>query len=1423
MTGLVALSFSALGQTGPAGIGNATGVNGQPENIIWFDAARLNLNNNEPVEHLTDFSGNENHAEQSVVAARPQFLTGQLNGQPAISFDGSDDFMPFNGNVIASSDYTVLFVGKRRSNSSFRALVGGTSSASNTNLHIYWENSNQIRSHHYGNDLQTDMVAAVEPFSGGREVNTYGVFSTSLNSSLPSAQRKNFQNNQFLGSRNSNAQLTSWDGAALGRYRTYFHDVDVAEFIVYKSALTTAQMQIASQYLALKYGIAIDNDIFTAPVGYDANMAGIGKEADGIHALASVSGLYIQENGSFDNGEYLFVSESDVINDSPVTSNLPSGVEERWKKDFSISKVGSFNASVIFDLSEGIVNGHYPSDIDNYVLLYRAGTAGDYSVVPGALVEFGSNTQVKFDVADADLQDGYYTLGTTDQYASPVIGKDGVTWYTLVSGDWNDPQIWTLDPAGMLPNNPTNTYPQQASDNIVIRNGRTVTVLSNDLIGNRLTIDGRLDLGTTNGHLFSEIRGNGRVLMAADNFPDGDASHFTGGGKGEGTVQFYGGSYDIAQSRRFFNVEIGLNAIGETVTLLDDLTVEGYLKIDRGGLRINNDASTSVLDIDIQGNVYVEANGRISTGEGNTRGSYSIGGSMPATGEYHNIFHQFRVGGDFINRGSVRLTNQTAPVYNQFADNGAVTLRFYGGANNIMQLYGLTDLYNLVVEKGTDRTYSLEVFSDDVAYFTLFGPNSAGRVTNSPFSAANPEVRKALWIRSGTLKLTGEISIPTLTEGSSGGGNGDYAVGQNAALWIAGTGVSVYSTASDQNQITGYETTATGVATGGSNQAMSLYGAFRISDGVFGTRNSAGFIFWSESYAQVRMDGGTVDVSQFRSGAVGGGKTSYTQTGGTFVVRGNVTEAGEKSSSYAIFGFDSEDAVFNMSGGSILLHDTGGGDVNGLYIPSTTGNYNVTGGSIIIDIPNNRNFEIASNANLWNLEIKRYDATGTSTVLLKQDLKVGRDFIINDNTLVEVQDGTDYYDLYVGRNFDLKSSGDYQAGENTTHFYSNQSGVIYARNNSVAAPLVFHDVIINKDQAWDPTIFRAVSLGSTGRTTDPTDINNTAIKILGDLKINRGEFNTFRYKVAHTGNIEIVDGRILANATNPGRIVLNGTTEQTIKGALTQQQSFGTIELVNTAGAKLLSSIEVSDFYLHTGLMNLDTYNLRVTGSIAATNGVFGADRMFVTAGNASDGGLTLPLFLENRDYSNEQVLLFPIGSETQFNTGAVLVEGNPGEVSGDFTMNGVNKSHPSASNAADVLNYYWVLRHSGLESVNQNSISYQFSYQPGGLDNNWRAARLIEGTTDWITGSNNTVNSPVVNFSSAGIVSGDFTAGKNNGFNSLTVITVVLQMATGLIKALGQLSVMVVLLQIKRLIPMTLLRLATMVLRAALPDIGLH
>src|SRR6056297_176779 len=118
-------------QTGPGGVGNASGADGQPENVMWFDANSLGLANGTGVETWTDLSGNDNHAAQTESSERPIFTTGEINGLPAVVFDGSDDFLPFDGNLIANSDYTVIFVGKRQSDAGLRAFLGGTTSSGN--------------------------------------------------------------------------------------------------------------------------------------------------------------------------------------------------------------------------------------------------------------------------------------------------------------------------------------------------------------------------------------------------------------------------------------------------------------------------------------------------------------------------------------------------------------------------------------------------------------------------------------------------------------------------------------------------------------------------------------------------------------------------------------------------------------------------------------------------------------------------------------------------------------------------------------------------------------------------------------------------------------------------------------------------------------------------------------------------------------------------------------------------------------------------------------------------------------------------------------------------------------------------------------------------------------------------------------------
>lgn len=1296
----------SVAQNGPGGVGNTTGTGGQPHNKFWLDASRLSLANDASVDSFIDYSGNNNHATQLTAAAMPLFKTSQINGLPVVYFDpsGTPDVLSFDGNQIVGTDYTVLYVGTRRTNGA-KWVMGGTGTSNNTNLHFGWESSNtSFRYHHYGNDL---TGVALTTGAGGTAAGTYGIFSLLCDDNDASSDRYVYQNNLLIGQGATPTHLSSYPGSVIGGAPqvSSYSDLNIAEVIIYSNALNNAQLAIVNQYLAEKYNITISNDRFVGNnASFNKNLFGIGQESNGNHTLAGQKGMYLKALSSLDNGDYVMAADANVNNeiaDFRATAEVTaSGAQKAWNRDWYLDKTGNLNARVSFDFGEGVTGGLYPQNYSNYVLLYRAANSGNYSQVITASGVLGD--QVYFDLTDVQLVDGYYTLGTLNETDSPLQGAPGKKWYTLASGDWSDPNIWTLDPSGTLPNNPENLIPG-SNDKVFIKSGKNITVSVNNLLTVSITIEGRLDLGSTSGHNFVEIRGNGRILLSSDNFPAGDATHFTSEGQGMGAVVFYGTDYTLNTPHTFYNMEVDLNASTNVITLLANYTLNGSLTLSTGKLKINDDASPTILTLDVANDITVNVNGSIIVGAGNTASAYSVSGTLPIVGNYHSIYHMINVGGNLFNYGIIKLTNESAPRYDQLSYLGAATLKMHGASDNSLVCENTTILYNLVIDKGSDKTYILTLNSSNTNNFALFGANILSSLTGGVYTSATPELRKALFIKNGTLKLTGSIHIPTLSEGGV-----DFQIGANSQLWIASSAVSVYTTASAQNQIPNYTTTAIGVNTGTGVQALSVFGKFRITEGFMGTRNSAGIIFWSSADGQVNIDGGTVNVAQVRSANGGGGVASYIQTAGTVYVRGNQTEAGQVDNGYPIFGFDDATGVFNMSGGTLYLQDIGGSNTNGLYLPSADGNYNVTGGNIIIELNSADNFEIGSNAPLFNLELKRLTGASTVIVRLTDDLKVLGDLTINDYCRLDVQNDLDLvnYNLYIGDDFIFRQHAEFYARNSNTYFNGtlNSDIVVYDITNN--ADLTFYNLIIDKEQNYVVTTYDKVEIDGRTRTT------GYPVEILGNLTVTRGDFYTEDYAVNLKGNIEVTDGKI-TNGT--GKIILNSTAAQhTLKGSLTTQLEFGRLELNSTFGAKLLSNITVTSFALNVGIMNLDVYNLKVTSGISTT-GTYSTTLMYQTAGNAGDGGLSLYIGATG-------TYLFPLGTNanTSVRYTPAWVDVNTFSDNGYIRISVADEDLPTAlSPGGNVLSYYWRVRHSDFTTKPTVHFTFKASDLDDPSDNN--------------------------------------------------------------------------------------------------------
>jgi len=1363
---ICSITSNIFGQSGPAGIGNADGSNGQPETIYWLEAGDLGLNNNDPVSNWNDKSGNSNNLSQSGTS-RPTFKNASDANYDfsAVSFDGTDDFLPFDGNLLVGTDYTILLVGTRKSNGR-EVIMGGSVGATNQNLHPYF-NTGALHSHHWGNDHNAGYTGGDGSTANATTPN-FGIFGFRLNSSLGTAQRALYQNGRLIGTRNNNAQLSAFVDAAIGRFEAVgeFSDIEIAELIIYSDALNEAQQVLVQNYLASKYDITLDDNEFYAgdtPANgnYDFNVTGIGQQSGDQILTNSNNGFYLTGDGTLDaNGEFVLFGDDNSAN-AVSTSNLGATVQERWAKTWYLDKTGTLNATIGFNISEGIPGGLFPAgDVDNYVLLRE--NAGTFDIVPIAAVDKSLNAgRIEFIVSDADLLDGIYTLGTTNNTDSPVAGQPNQTWYSRLSGDWNDPNIWTLDgSATPLPNNPGNEIPD-ATDNVVINNATTVTLINDNRNVTDIEVIGTLDIANTSGHNFTNIRGNGRIRLAGaagiGNFPQGNTTDFADNFIG-GTIEYYGTGLTVNENRVFNDVIINLDNNTDDLVLMADLVSNGDLTILSGDLQINDNLSTTIKALEVNGTLFVDTNGAISVGTGNTIGTFSINANnMPSSGNYHNIYHQVIIKGDFINQGNVRFTNQASPVYNEFTTTGAATVRFEGATNNTASLFGTTDFYNLVVDKGTDETFEIEINSDNSANFSLFGPNDVGRNSGGGFTAENPEIRKALWIYRGTLHLSGDIIIPTLSEGNRNGGNGDYAIGATAGLWIDGPNVEVYSTADNAGQV---PAGAVGVNGGGSNQALSLYGKFRITDGFFGTRASAGFIFWNADAGEVLIEGGTVNVSQFRSAGGGNGIYSYTQSGGDVLVRANEGQPGETSGTYSLFSLDTEDAVFNMSGGTLTVYGNRG---EAIFINSGPGNFSVTGGTVRVENRNGTRALVSTRVPFWDFEVARDQAGDADEVDLITSTSGGNtitnpELIVLNNFTIEQDINFDHNgnDVTIGSDFTIEAGGDYEfAGgkRNTTSFIGTDNATLTFLNRTGGTG--------DEQRFWNVLVDRpsGKTLSFESGKTNRNGNNNNLFRIDGDFfkvlsgTVDQGTHSIRMYADTLLNYDEIcVFNPLAVNDADPnGRNDIikfrdDGGPATVLITADTSR--FGAIKLNSDDEIFTLNSDLQIDYldYRH-GRFNLQSNNLTINildnnlngtadfdvnqdGAVSggAENGIFSPADMIITSGNDSDGGLSL-LVTANGTYT------FPLGigtdatrllrNNSKYTPVTIVVSGLAD--AGYITIRPVDKELATTDGTGgDILSYYWKIDSEGFNTP--PNVEYSMIYYDEDLDGSANEGTFVAG-----------------------------------------------------------------------------------------------
>ncbi|MEM1312454.1 MAG: DUF2341 domain-containing protein [Patescibacteria group bacterium] len=423
-------------------------VNGCSENVnkLWLDASLLNQANNSEVSNWSDISGNQNDATQTVNSQSPTLVTNALNNNNVVRFDGTDDSLKTN-DFTRTSTQTIISVLKQN------AAGSGVIFDSSTNPRSFAIEQTAP------NNISLNSGNSSPSTTANLGQNDYKVVSGVFNKDLSSLSIDGITGNF------ANIGNNEGDGLTIGSLSndSEYSNVDVAEVLTFNSALNLPQRTIIEHYLAAKYNLTLNNNKYSFNADAGENIVGIGSEDD--HLLISSGsshGFSIKSTGNtLDSDEYI-IAGSDSNSTTVTTSNLSGGITHRWNKTWGISKTTSdgIDTDISFDFSD-YGQGGLPSNLSNYQLLYRSDNNTNFSILSASNTRV-ENDQVIFSLSNADLVDGYYTLGTTNDNLSPLGISNSITDLSALPTGENISLSWSA-PA----NNVSDYQIQYSEDNFV--------------------------------------------------------------------------------------------------------------------------------------------------------------------------------------------------------------------------------------------------------------------------------------------------------------------------------------------------------------------------------------------------------------------------------------------------------------------------------------------------------------------------------------------------------------------------------------------------------------------------------------------------------------------------------------------------------------------------------------------------------------------------------------------------------------------------------------------------------------------------------------------------------------------------------------------------------------------------------------------
>ncbi len=533
-------NYFLIAQSGPGGVGGSSSI------LTWLDASTLGFSNGNSVGVWTDNSGNGNSFGQANASSKPTFLTNQINGLPALDFDGGDLLiLPPASDFDNQSDLSWFIVAETDATSSAQNLLS-TTYAGGSAASFKW--NSLFRSGKHEEYIKNDNGSYVSRTTNG--VNTSPVIrSVALTGSSTDVMTRYVNGLLTHTASISPFSVGFHNGSTIGRNSTtgnWYLDGRIAEIVIFNDALNVSQIKIINNHLSTKYGIAVSNDLYSFDGTHPNELAGIGQESStDNHTDAQGTGIVrISTPSSLNDGDYMLWGHNDGALASQ-TSEFPAALisaggtrlTREWVADITNGNVGT--VTMQWDIS-GFSLGAMPS---RYRIMVD--DDGDFSNGVTLSITPTGTTTLTFTGADLYTNGPYFTL--------VYSGDDCLSVNVFSTDDWTDGPggIWdcgnTPDSAVDVTISGLTTIQvsgTQSCNNLLVETDATLQLSA----GATLIVKGDVDLqsgATITCDAASTIifRRNDGSIQLVDNSTGGTVTFGNVTAAAANNVRFFGGSF----------------------------------------------------------------------------------------------------------------------------------------------------------------------------------------------------------------------------------------------------------------------------------------------------------------------------------------------------------------------------------------------------------------------------------------------------------------------------------------------------------------------------------------------------------------------------------------------------------------------------------------------------------------------------------------------------------------------------------------------------------------------------------------------------------------------------------------------------------------------------------------------------------------